>query len=161
MLLLPKYFQTLGQTSGDIGVLMASASLGGLIIRPVIGWALDCYGKRVILTLGSTSLAAGMLMLSEVEPDFSSLLYARIFVGMGAGTLFTGYFAFVADQQPEVARLSTIDGDALRVAVAAALQVRSADDLAGRGDFENRVLPGREDEVGAAEWVSNDAGRMK
>ena len=79
---------------------MASASLGGLLVRPLIGWALDCYGKRLVLTLGSICLALGMWGLSAHDPTYSLLLSARILVGIGAGTLFTGYFAFVAVHIP-------------------------------------------------------------
>ncbi len=104
MLLLPKYFQTLGENSESIGILMASASMGGLLVRPLIGWALDCYGKRLVLTLGSVCLALGMLVLSTNTPTYSVLLCARILVGIGAGTLFTGYFAFVAIHIPSSRR---------------------------------------------------------
>lgn len=104
MLLLPKYFQQLGENSESIGILMASASLGGLLVRPLIGWALDCYGKRLILTLGSICLAFGMWGLSLQAPTYSTLLAGRILVGIGAGTLFTGYFAFVAVHIPAARR---------------------------------------------------------
>lgn len=104
MLLLPKYFQTLGENSESIGILMASASLGGLLVRPLIGWALDCYGKRLVLTLGSVCLAMGMWGLSTEAPTYPLLLGARILVGIGAGTLFTGYFAFVAVHIPSSRR---------------------------------------------------------
>ena len=101
MLLLPKYFDALGHNSASIGILMASAALGGLVIRPVIGWALDVYSKRLVLTIGSCILAVGMFTLSHENPSFERLLFARICVGMGAGTLFTGYFAFVAQHIPQ------------------------------------------------------------
>jgi predicted MFS family arabinose efflux permease len=104
MLLLPKYFQQLGENSESIGILMASASLGGLLVRPLIGWALDCYGKRLVLTLGSVCLAAGMWTLSVHAPTYGPLLAGRILVGIGAGTLFTGYFAFVAVHIPSARR---------------------------------------------------------
>lgn len=104
MLLLPKYFQTLGENSESIGILMASASLGGLLVRPLIGWALDCYGKRLVLTLGSVCLALGMWGLSAAAPTYTLLLGARILVGIGAGTLFTGYFSFVAVHIPSSRR---------------------------------------------------------
>ena len=38
--------------------------------------------------------------LSAHDPTYSLLLSARILVGIGAGTLFTGYFAFVAVHIP-------------------------------------------------------------
>ncbi|MGB0646801.1 MAG: MFS transporter [Bradymonadia bacterium] len=104
MLLLPKYFQHLGESGESIGVLMAAASFGGLAVRPLIGWALDCYGKRLVLTFGSILLAIGMFTLSVQSPSYATLLVARVFVGIGAGTLFTGYFSFVADHIPKERR---------------------------------------------------------
>ena len=104
MLLLPRYFDVLGESREDIGILMAAASFGGLVVRPVVGWALDYHGKRICLSLGSIFLTIGMWSLSITDPSFTTLMIARILVGIGAGTLFTGYFAFVAQHIPESRR---------------------------------------------------------
>ena len=50
---------------------MAAASFGGLAVRPLIGWALDCYGKRLVLTFGSILLAIGMFTLSVQSPSYT------------------------------------------------------------------------------------------
>ena len=96
MLLLPMYFDRLGFARAEIGELMAAASIGGLFMRPLVGWALDKFGKRATLTLGKIVLMAGMFALGTPSPSLSDLYFARILVGIGAGTLFTGFFAFVA-----------------------------------------------------------------
>ena len=104
MLLLPRYFNVLGESREDIGILMAAGSFGGLVVRPIVGWALDYHSKRLCLSIGSIFLAAGMLGLSDSDPNFDGLLVARVSVGIGAGTLFTGYFAFVAQHIPRERR---------------------------------------------------------
>ena len=96
MLLLPTYFHRLGFARAEIGELMAAASIGGLVMRPMVGWALDKFGKRATLTLGKLVLMAGMLTLGTPSPSLSDLYLARILIGIGAGTIFTGFFAFVA-----------------------------------------------------------------
>ena len=41
MLLLPIYIKHLGSTEAQLGTIMAIASVGGLLFRPLVGWSLD------------------------------------------------------------------------------------------------------------------------
>lgn len=100
MPLLPLYLQHLGGTRTDIGLIMATSALGGLAVRPLVGWALDAIGRRPTLLLGTASLVLGMGMLYAVT-DLGPLIYlVRVLTGIGIGTLFTGYFAWAADLIP-------------------------------------------------------------
>ena len=98
--LLPLYLTWMGATRLEIGVTMAVGSIGGLVFRPVVGWALDRVGRRPTLLVGTVMLGVATILLGWVsEPGW--LLYAdRVLFGLGVGCLFTGYFTWAADLVP-------------------------------------------------------------
>jgi MFS family permease len=98
--LLPLYLTWMGATRLEIGVTMAVGSIGGLVFRPVVGWALDRVGRRPTLLVGTVMLGLATILLGWVrEPGW--LLYAdRVLFGLGVGCLFTGYFTWAADLVP-------------------------------------------------------------
>ncbi len=108
MLLLPVYVEYLGGNRSDIGSIMAIAAVGGLLFRPLTGWALDHIGRRVTLAAGTILLTTGMVLIGFVT-EIGPLIYvARFLVGVGAGALFTGYFTLAADVIPPERRTEGI-----------------------------------------------------
>ena len=104
MLLLPLYLDHLGAMRLQIGQIMASAAVGGLLFRPLIGWGLDAVGRKPTLIAGTITLATGMSLVFFVT-DIGVVAYVqRIVYGIGVGACFTGYFAFAADLIPESRR---------------------------------------------------------
>lgn len=100
MLLLPVYLDHLGGTRADIGSVMAAGAFGSLLARPLVGWALDHLGRRRTLIWGTITLTMGMALVGFVDNIGHVAYVQRIVTGIGAGTLFTGYFAFAADIIP-------------------------------------------------------------
>lgn len=108
MVMLPLYLDHLEADRVDIGWIMGVASVGGLLLRPVVGWALDHYGRRPVLYVGTVLLAAGMAMLGLVR-DLGPLVYAaRLVFGLGVGACFTGYFTWASDVIPATRRTEGI-----------------------------------------------------
>lgn len=104
MVLLPVYLAHLGASRAEIGWVMATAAVVGLISRPGVAWAMARLGTKPTLALGTAALTSGMatfLLAHELGPW---IWLARILVGLGTGTLFTGYFALAADLVPEARR---------------------------------------------------------
>lgn len=108
MLILPLYLGHLDATRAEIGTIMGVASVGGLILRPIAGWALDTIGRRPTLAVGTAILALGMLLTGLVDRIGPLVYTARVLVGVGAGTLFTAYFTFAADVIPIARRAEGI-----------------------------------------------------
>lgn len=104
MLLLPLYLDYLEASRAEIGAIMGSAAIGGLAVRPLVGWALDTVGRKSTITVGTLFLAAAMGMIYLVEAPGPMVFAARIVFGVGVAGLFTGYFAFAADIVPEERR---------------------------------------------------------
>jgi len=108
MLLLPLYLDHLGAGRAEIGLVMAAASVGGLVGRPLVGWGLDVVGRRPVLLVGTLILIAGMFLVAAID-GLGPLVYVmRILVGLGSGALFTGYFTLAADIIPTSRRTEGI-----------------------------------------------------
>ena len=108
MLLLPLYLDYLNASRTEIGAIMASAAVGGLIFRPLVGWSLDVLGRRPTLIAGTIMLAAGMGLVFFVHTIGPLVYVQRVVMGIGTGALFTGYFTFAADLVPESRRTEGI-----------------------------------------------------
>jgi MFS family permease len=100
MLLLPLYLQHLGASRTEIGTLMATAAIAGLITRPAVGWALDTLGRRSTVIVGTVTTTLAMVLIWPVTSIGWVIYLERIVFGIGVGTLFTGYFTFAADIIP-------------------------------------------------------------
>lgn len=106
--LLPLYLAHLGATRAEIGEVMAAGAIGGLALRPLVGWALDTIGRRPVLITGTVLLALGVGLVAVVDDVGIALNAVRVVFGIGIGALFTGYFAFAADIIPESRRTEGI-----------------------------------------------------
>ena len=100
MLLLPLYLEHLDASRAEIGAIMATAAVAGLATRPLVAWSLDRWGRRPTLIIGTIVLSASMGMLAMVDEVGVVIYIERVFVGIGIGALFSGYFTFAADLIP-------------------------------------------------------------
>ena len=108
MLLLPLYLVHLGASRAVIGAVMGSAAIGGLALRPLVGWALDRLGRKPTIIAGTLITTLGMALLWFVT-EIGWLIYTvRVTVGIGTGALFTAYFTLAADIVPESRRTEGI-----------------------------------------------------
>ena len=103
-LLLPLYLTHLMASREEIGLITGTAAVGGLVARPVIGWALDSWGRKPTLVCSTGIVVLGMALLYFVR-DLGALIYLdRVLYGVGTAGLFTAYFTFAADIVPAARR---------------------------------------------------------
>lgn len=100
MLLLPLYLQHLHASRTEIGIIMATGAISGLVMRPLVGWALDNVGRKPTLIVGTLLLVAGMVMIAAVDRIGVVIYLQRVVFGVGIGALFTAYFTFASDLVP-------------------------------------------------------------
>ncbi|MFT5683510.1 MAG: MFS family permease [Myxococcota bacterium] len=108
MLLLPLYLDWLGAGRAEIGAIMASAAVGGLLSRPLVAAALDVLGRKLTLMVGHLMAVLGLSLIWFVVDLGPTTWAVRILFGIGEGTLFAGYFTFAADLIPESRRTEGI-----------------------------------------------------
>jgi MFS family permease len=104
MLLLPLYLASLGANRTQIGAIMATSAVGGLLFRPAVGWALDVIGRKPTLTAGTFAGCLGLALVALVTDVSATAYAARLVFGVGVGAMFTGYFTFAADLVPATRR---------------------------------------------------------
>jgi MFS family permease len=108
MLLLPLYLDHLGASRATVGVVMGAGAIGGLVSRPAVGWALDSFGRKPTLVVGTVTLAFGTMLVAFVTSLGPFVYLQRVIFGVGQGALFTAYFTFAADIIPEARRTEGI-----------------------------------------------------
>jgi len=106
--LLPLYLASIDASRTEIGVAMAAASIGGLLVRPLVGWALDTLGRRPTMVVGTLFLALGTSMVAMITSMNAWIYIDRVIFGIGIAALFTGYFTFAADIIPASRRTEGI-----------------------------------------------------
>ena len=108
MLLLPLYLSFLGANRAEIGGIMGASAIGGLMLRPAVGWALDTRGRKWTIHIGTFLTVLGMFLIALVD-ELGWLIYtSRILFGVGTGALFTAYFTLAADIVPPSRRTEGI-----------------------------------------------------
>jgi MFS family permease len=94
--LLPIYAQELGASASDIGGLFAVFSLAMIVVRPLVGMAIDRYGRRSFLLagLGAYILAMAVFTLSDT---IVMLYIARLIQGIGAAITWIAAYTIAAE----------------------------------------------------------------
>ena len=93
---IPDILDGLGVAQSRAGLLLAAATLPGVVVAPLIGLLADRYGRREVLVpcLASFGLFGG---LSGLAPNFSLLLAARLVQGVGSAGLINLAVVVIAD----------------------------------------------------------------
>ena len=95
--------QSLGADQLGIGVAIASFSIAALILRPIVGWSSDRFGRRPLL-IGGSLLAVAALALHLVAADLAVFIVARALLGAGEGFFFVAALAAASDIAPVARR---------------------------------------------------------
>lgn len=93
---LPLYSTSVGANGLQVGELFAIGALMTSLARPVVGRALDTYGRKPFLLLGIAIMAVSMLLFAASQ-EVSMLLIASTAQGLGIGTLLLSAYAMTAD----------------------------------------------------------------
>ncbi len=108
MVMLPLYLEHLGASRAEVGAIFAASRVGGIVSRPAVGWALDAWGRRPVLFVGTVVLVFGMLLVGAVTDLGPVVWISRLAFGIGVGATFTGYFTLAADLVPAARRTEGI-----------------------------------------------------
>ena len=108
MLLFPLYLAHVGASRSEIGAVMGSAAVGGLLLRPLIGWGLDAWGRKPMLFVGTTVAGIAMCGVALIDGIDATAYAVRFVFGLGVAALFTGYFTFCTDLVPAARRTEGI-----------------------------------------------------
>jgi predicted MFS family arabinose efflux permease len=93
----------LGADETGVGISIASFSIAALILRPLVGWSSDRFGRRPLL-IGGAVLTVAALGLHLVATDLTVFIAARSLLGAGEGFFFVAALAAGSDLAPPARR---------------------------------------------------------
>ncbi|MDO9534324.1 MAG: MFS transporter [Bacillota bacterium] len=96
---LPVYIDRFGGTTSAVGLALAALTVGSVISRPVAGWALDKYGRRIIFLGGLIFFLLPTVIYIWMVPVIT-LIVLRFFQGLGWGVGNTGSNTAASDIVP-------------------------------------------------------------
>ncbi|MFX4263265.1 MFS transporter [Pelotomaculum propionicicum] len=96
---MPVYFEGIGKSKAEIGIIIGAFFAASIILRPVVGVMLKTYSGKSLMILGSVIFAiAPALYLTTTSTVLLTAI--RIFHGMGVATFMTSAVIMVADTVP-------------------------------------------------------------
>ncbi|MCB0967633.1 MAG: MFS transporter [Ilumatobacter sp.] len=84
--LIPDILDTFDRPDSSAGLLVAAASLPGIVMAPVIGLLADRFGRRPVLTPCLLTFGVAGILVATA-PTFEIMLLARFCLGLGAAGL--------------------------------------------------------------------------
>ena len=95
-LLLPVYGKELGATALEIGVIFSAFSVMTILMRPLVGWALDRFGRRPFYISGMLGYALTMVAFAYSDQIWG-MVVARLLQGGASAFAWLSASAILAD----------------------------------------------------------------
>ncbi|GAB4218268.1 MAG: MFS transporter [Synechococcales cyanobacterium] len=105
--ILPLYITGRWGATAPVGWIVGSFAVGVLLARPLVGWALDRWGRKPLLWLGLV-VALAVQPLYAAVPDWGSLMAVRFLHGLSLACFATASHTLVADLSPPQERVAAL-----------------------------------------------------
>jgi MFS family permease len=93
----------LGADAIGVGAALGTFSVAALLLRPIVGWSSDRFGRKPLL-VGGSLLTVAALGLHLVATDIAVFIVARALLGAGEGFFLVASLAAASDIAPESRR---------------------------------------------------------
>ncbi|MEG6616729.1 MFS transporter [Peptococcaceae bacterium 1198_IL3148] len=93
------YVVDISGDKGNVGLVMASFTIGALIMRVIAGWLVDNYGRKKIMLWGMVA-AVVVVSFYRLATNIPLMLLVRALHGMAFGMISTAASTMVADILP-------------------------------------------------------------
>lgn len=104
----------LGADAVGVGVGLGAFSIAALVMRPVVGWASDRFGRRPLL-LGGGAITVVALAAHLVADTLPAFIAVRSVLGIGEAFFFVAAVAAISDLAPPARRGEAINLGSLSV----------------------------------------------
>lgn len=99
-LLLPVYGKEICASVVEIGLFFSAFSLMTVLLRPLVGWGLDRFGRRNFFLVGVAGYTVTMVGFAFIDQVWGIVL-ARILQGISSSLLWLSASAITADSASE------------------------------------------------------------
>src|ERR1700687_2969063 len=133
--LLPLFVKSLGGSESMVGAVMGSSGMAALLALPLIGVALDRFGRRrffVFGSLGMTCAALGFLFVERISPILFAL---RILQGVSFAAAFTATTTLAAELAPRERRAEALGLFGVSTLLTHAIAPSIGEEIIHRGGF--------------------------
>jgi MFS family permease len=125
----------LGADSTGVGISIGAFAIAALVLRPVVGWASDRFGRRPLLVFGGV-LTIVALLLHLVVTTLPLFVAARSLLGIAEAFFFVAVVAAVSDLAPPERRGEAINIGSLAVYLGLAIGPFLGETILAWGAFE-------------------------
>lgn len=101
---LPGFLDDLGASEAEIGLIFGIAAVAAVGVRPLVGQALDHFGRMPVIYVGNVVNVGSILLYFTVSAIGPWVYVVRVIHGIGLATLFSAFFTYGADVVPESRR---------------------------------------------------------
>jgi DHA1 family multidrug resistance protein-like MFS transporter len=108
-LLLPIYGKDMGANAVEIGLIFSAFSIMTILMRPVVGWALDRFGRRPFFVVGMLAYTFTMVAFAFSEQVWG-MVAARFLQGAASACAVLSANAIIADVTNEGNRARAFGG---------------------------------------------------
>ena len=91
---LPGFLDDLGASEAQIGLIFGIAAFAAVAVRPLVGQALDRFGRMPVIYIGNVINVGSILLYLTVSAIGPWVYFVRIVHGIGLATLFSAFFTF-------------------------------------------------------------------
>jgi MFS family permease len=110
----------LGADAVGVGVAIGAFAVAALLLRPVVGWSSDRFGRRPLLILGS-ALTVAALLFHLAATTLPLFIVARSLLGVAEAFFFVAAVAAISDMAPLERRGEAINIGSLAVYIGLAI----------------------------------------
>jgi MFS family permease len=118
-----------------VGISIGAFAIAALVLRPVVGWASDRFGRRPLLVLGGV-LTIVALLFHLVVTTLPLFVVARSLLGIAEAFFFVAVVAAVSDLAPPERRGEAINIGSLAVYLGLAIGPFLGETILAWGSFE-------------------------
>ena len=132
----PQFAQdALGADAAAVGISIASFAAASLVLRPVVGWSSDRFGRRPLL-IGGAILTVAALLLHLAATDLGLFIAARALLGAGEGFYLVAALSAGSDLAPEGRRGEALNFLSLSLYLGVAIGPPIGEAVLGAASFD-------------------------
>lgn len=98
--MLPIYARELQANALEIGGLFSAFSITALLVRPLVGWGLDRFGRKRFLVAALIGYGAALAVMALAE-SLAALYAARMIQGLASSLMWVTTYTIAADLSPQ------------------------------------------------------------